>query len=79
MPIVHHFLFSKSKEKVFRESVVARLNEINEFNIAYVYDFLENEGIKPRKRKPYILSMLYCANKKQDEYENKKLKELGVI
>ena len=74
------FPFFKIEGKsIPRESVVARLDEINEFNIAYVYDFLENESIKPRKRKPYILSMLYCANKKQDEYENNKLKELGVI
>lgn len=74
------FPFFKIEGKsIPRESVVARLDEINEFNIAYVYDFLENEGIKPRKRKPYILSMLYCANKKQDKYIEDKLEEMGVI
>ena len=74
------FPFFKIEGKsIPRESFVARLDEINEFNIAYVYDFLENEGIKPRKRKPYILSMLYCANKKQDKYIEDKLEEMGVI
>ncbi len=66
-------------EQVSKDSVIKKLDKIDEFNIAYVYDFLENEGIKPKKRKPYILSMLYCADKKQDEYIKDKLTEMGVI
>lgn len=66
-------------EQVSKERVVEKLDKIDEFNIDYVYDFLENEGIKPKHRKPYILSMLFCADQKQDEYIKERLQGMGVI